>query len=43
MRQAETHLQLDSISDPETQFLVATQFLAAAPLTWVQNLLNVST
>jgi hypothetical protein len=43
IRQVETHLQLASISDPETQFLVATQFLAAAPLTWVQTLSNVST
>jgi Retrotransposon gag protein len=43
VRQVETHLQLSAISDPEMQFLVATQFLAAAPLTWVQTLRDVST
>jgi hypothetical protein len=43
IRQVETHLQLASINDPEVQFLVATQFLSAVPLTWVQTLTNVNT
>jgi hypothetical protein len=36
--QVDTHLQLASISDPALQILVATQFLAPGPLTWVQTL-----
>jgi hypothetical protein len=43
IRQVETHLQLAAINDPEVQFLVATQFLSAGPLTWVQTLTGVNT
>jgi Retrotransposon gag protein len=43
VRQVETHLQLLAINDPEMQFLIATQFLAATPLTWVQTLNDMST
>jgi hypothetical protein len=36
--QVNAHLQLASIGDPALQLLVATQFLAPGPLTWVQTL-----
>jgi hypothetical protein len=36
--QVDTHLQLASIGDPALQLLVAAQFLAPGPLTWVQTL-----
>jgi Retrotransposon gag protein len=41
--QVDTHLQLASIFDPALQLLVATQFLAPGPLTWVQTLNGVTT
>jgi hypothetical protein len=41
--QVDTHLQLASISNPSTQFLVAAQFLVAGPLSWVQTLTEVAT
>jgi hypothetical protein len=37
IHQVATHLHLADISEPTTQYLVATQFLAAGPLTWVQT------
>jgi Retrotransposon gag protein len=40
--QVDTHLQLASITDLSTQFLVATQFLATGSLTWVQTLEGVT-
>jgi Retrotransposon gag protein len=43
IRQMETLLQLAAINDPEVQFLVAAQFLSAAPLTWVHILTGVNT
>jgi hypothetical protein len=42
VRQIEAQLQLSAIHDPKMQFLVATQFLAATPLTWVETLNDVS-
>jgi Ty3 transposon capsid-like protein len=35
--QVDTHLQLASVQDPASQFLVATQFLAVGSLSWVQT------
>jgi Retrotransposon gag protein len=36
--QVKTQLHLAAVNDPATQFLVATQFLAAGPLKWVQTI-----
>jgi hypothetical protein len=41
--QVDTHLQMVSVQDPATQFLVATQFLAAGPLTWVHTIPGLAT
>jgi Retrotransposon gag protein len=41
--QVDTHLQQAAVNDPATQFLVATQFLAAGPLTWVQTIPGLAT
>jgi hypothetical protein len=38
-----THLHLAEIIEPTTQYLIATQFLAPDPLTWVQTLTEVNT
>jgi hypothetical protein len=43
IHQVATHLHLADIIEPTTQYLVATQFLAAGPLTWVQTLTEVNT
>jgi hypothetical protein len=43
IQQVDTHLQLASVHDPATQFIVATQFLAAGPLTWVQTIPGLTT
>jgi hypothetical protein len=41
--QVNTNLQLASIGDSALQLLVATQFLAPGPITWVQTLDGVTT
>jgi hypothetical protein len=41
--QVATHTYLAEIIEPTTQYMVATQFLAPGPLTWVQTLTEVST
>jgi hypothetical protein len=43
IHQVATHLLLAVIVEPTTQYLVATQFLALGPLTWVQTLTEVNT
>jgi Retrotransposon gag protein len=43
IHQVATHLHLAEIIEPTTQYLVATQFLAPGPLTWVQTLTEVTT
>jgi Ty3 transposon capsid-like protein len=43
IHQVATHLHLADIVEPTTQYLVATQFLASGPLTWVQTLSEVNT
>jgi hypothetical protein len=43
IHQVATHLHLAEIIEPTTQYLVATQFLAPGPLTWVQTLTEVNT
>jgi Retrotransposon gag protein len=43
IHQVATHLHLAEIVEPTTQYLVATQFLAPGPLTWVQTLTDVNT
>jgi hypothetical protein len=43
IHQFETHLHLADIIEPTIQYLVATQFLAPGPLTWVQTLSEVNT
>jgi hypothetical protein len=43
IHQVATHLHLAEIVEPTPKYMVATQFLAPGPLTWVQTLTEVNT